>query len=211
MQERISIKRKGGIVINIFELFATISLKDDGFTSGINKAKDLASSAATSISKFGSVANDIFMGVGKVAAVGLGAATTAFAGLSIKALNLGGELEQNLGGAEAVFGEFADTVKQKGKEAFEVMGASQSDYLANINKMGALLQGSGFDVEQSMDISIAAMQRAADIASVMGISTEEALYSITGAAKGNFTMINLLVRHNSDVMLSAGERYQRCA
>jgi hypothetical protein len=34
------------------------------------------------------------------------------------------------------------------------------------------------------------MQRAADVASVMGLDTTMAMDSIAGAAKGNFTMIN---------------------
>lgn len=116
---------------------------------------------------------------------------------------MAGELEQQLGGSEAVFEQFAETIKQKGIEAYKVMGLSQNDYLATANKMGSLMQGAGLSVEKSMDLSSQAMQRAADVASVMGISTESAMESIAGAAKGNFTMMDNLGVAMNDTTLQA--------
>lgn len=103
-----------------------------------------------------------------------------------------GELEQNLGGSESVFGEYAETIKEASESAYSSMGASQSEYLATANKIGALLQGSGVEVERSTELTIQAMQRAADAASVMGIDTSAALEAVTGAAKGNYTMMDNL-------------------
>ena len=103
-----------------------------------------------------------------------------------------GELEQQIGGTEAVFGEFADTVQQKAKESFSSMGTSANDYMQTINKMASILQGSGYTVEQSMNTSAEVMQRASDVASVMGISVDEAMNAVTAAAKGNFTMMDNL-------------------
>ena len=102
------------------------------------------------------------------------------------------ELEQNLGGSEAVFGEYADTVQRAAEKAYSTMGASESEYLATANKIGALFQGSGLDVERSMELTMQAMARAADAASVMGIDTSAALEAVTGAAKGNYTMMDNL-------------------
>lgn len=102
------------------------------------------------------------------------------------------ELEQNLGGSEAVFGEYADTVQRAAEKAYSSMGASESEYLATANKIGALFQGSGLDVERSMELTMQAMARAADAASVMGIDTSAALEAVTGAAKGNYTMMDNL-------------------
>ena len=72
------------------------------------------------------------------------------------------------------------------------MGVSANDFMATANKMGALMQGSGISVEKSMDLSTKAMQRAADVASIMGIDLDSAMESIAGAAKGNFTMMDNL-------------------
>ena len=52
-----------------------------------------------------------------------------------------------------------------------------------------------------MELSTQAMQRAADVASVMGIDTSMAMESIAGAAKGNFTMMdNLGVAMNATTL-----------
>lgn len=67
--------------------------------------------------------------------------------------------------------------------------------------MGALFQGSGLQQQESLDLTAKAMQRAADVASVMGIDTSMALESIAGAAKGNFTMMdNLGVAMNATTL-----------
>ena len=112
-----------------------------------------------------------------------------------------GELEQNLGGSAAVFGSYADAVVEKSKSAYKNMGVAQSEYLATANKMGSLFQGSGLSQERSLELTTKAMQRATDVASVMGIDTSQALESIEGAAKGNFTMMdNLGVAMNATTL-----------
>ena len=129
---------------------------------------------------------------------GIGAAV----GKIIKSsLDLGGELQQNLGGTEAVFGEFASTIQKDAQEAYKNMGLSASDYMATANKMGSLFQGSGVEQSRALELTSSAMQRAADVASVMGIDTTAAMESIAGAAKGNFTMMdNLGVAMNATTL-----------
>ena len=140
-------------------------------------------------------------GLGKTVAVGLGAATAAIGAFSVKALKAMSGLEQNVGGSEAVFKEFASTVQQVGADAYSTMGLAQSEFLATANKMGALMQGSGLEIETSMTLSTQAMQRAADVASIMGIDVGFAMESVAGAAKGNFTMMdNLGVAMNATTL-----------
>lgn len=111
------------------------------------------------------------------------------------------DLEQNLGGTEVVFGNFAKTVQNNAQTAYKNMGLSASDYMATANKMASLFQGSGISQQKSLDLTSQAMQRAADVASVMGIDTSMAMESIAGAAKGNFTMMdNLGVAMNATTL-----------
>lgn len=113
----------------------------------------------------------------------------------------GSELQQNLGGVEAVFGDFSDTIEANAKDAYKNMGMSASEYMATANKMGSLFQGSGIQQQRSLKLTADAMQRAADVASVMGIDTTFAMESIAGAAKGNFTMMdNLGVAMNATTL-----------
>lgn len=154
---------------------------------------DTSSSAGTSSgSTFGSMFKKA------IAAAGIGIALKKVVG---DAFAQGGELQQNLGGTEAVFGQFAKTIQAQAVSAYKNMGMSASDYMATANKMGSLFQGSGIEQQKSLDMTSKAMQRAADVASVMGIDMGMAMESIAGAAKGNFTMMdNLGVAMNATTL-----------
>ena len=118
-----------------------------------------------------------------------------------KSLDFGAELQQNLGGTEAVFGNYANKIQNTATSAYKNMGLSASDYMATANKMGSLFQGSGVEQVRALELTQDAMQRAADVASVMGIDTTMAMESIAGAAKGNFTMMdNLGVAMNATTL-----------
>lgn len=140
--------------------------------------------------------------VAKKAVIGTFGAVATSAAVAIKsAIPLGMELEQNLGGTEAVFGDYAQAVQTLSEQAYKNMGLSASDYMATANKMGSLFQGSGLEQVRAMELSTQAMQRAADVASVMGIDATMAMESIAGAAKGNFTMMdNLGVAMNATTL-----------
>ena len=156
--------------------------------------------------KWGSAFKKIGSGalaVGKTVATGLGVAATALGGLTVKALSAAGELEQNMGGSEAVFKEHATKMQETAKTAFSNMGLSTSVFLATANIMGALFQGAGFGIEESATMSSDAMQRAADVASIMGIDTASAMEAIAGAAKGNFTMMDNLGVAMNDTTIQA--------
>lgn len=158
---------------------------------------DLSKTTKGISSKMGGVAKSI----GSSFAKGTAIAGGALVGLIGKSVSMAGELEQQIGGTEAVFGQFASQVQAQSKEAFSTMGLSASDYMATMNKMGSLMKGSGIDTQKSMDLSSKAMQRASDVASIMGIDVEMAMESIAGAAKGNFTMMdNLGVAMNASTI-----------
>lgn len=113
----------------------------------------------------------------------------------------GANLEQSLGGSEAVFGGFAKSVQKTAQDAYKNMGLSASSYMETANKMGSLFQGSGISQAKSLDLTTKAMQRASDVASVMGVDTSMAMESIAGAAKGNFEMMdNLGVAMNASTL-----------
>lgn len=189
--------------MELFKLFGTIALDNSGAMEGIDRTTDKAEKAHYKISQaFGKV-GDVAIKAGKVVASGLAVGATAMASLAYKALQLGGGLEQNLGGSVAAFGDYAQEMQKKATEAFDKMGLSASDYLATANKMGALFQGAGFSAETSAEMTSRAMQRAADVASIMGIDIASAMEAIAGAAKGNFTMMDNLGVAMNDTSLQA--------
>jgi len=142
-------------------------------------------------------------GAGVAIAAGMAAGAAGMVALTTKALAAGAELEQQLGGADAVFGEYAASIKATADDAYTNMGLSQNEFLQGANKMGSLFQGAGFDVQKSMQMSTDSMQRASDVASIMGIDTTTALEAVTGMAKGNFTMMDNLGVAMNDTALGA--------
>jgi len=153
----------------------------------------------SALGKLGGFAKGAGIAIGAGLAVGI-AGLTALTG---KALLAGAELEQQLGGSEAVFGQYAASIQKTAQTAYKNAGLSQQEFLQGANKMGSLFQGAGFSVEKSMQMSSDSMQRASDIASIMGISTTSALEAVTGMAKGNFTMMDNLGVAMNDTSLNA--------
>jgi phage-related protein len=156
--------------------------------ANLEKSGKAAEDAGSRFENMGGILKGMGVAMGSVAL----AAGAAAVKIGKEVVQQFGELEQNLGGSEAVFGKYADSIQKTGEEAYKNLGVSQSQYLATANKMGALFQGSGVDQEKSLELTEKAMQRAADMASVMGIDMQMALDSVAGAAKGNFTMMDNL-------------------
>ena len=164
-----------------------VDLDDSDFTKKLD-------ALGVSIGKI--IGTGIKAGIAVVGAIGTGAVALVKSSLA----NMK-ELEQNMGGSEAVFGEYAQTIQKTGVSAFKNLGLSMSDYLATANKMGSLFVGSGFNLNDAASLTAETMQRAADVASVMGIDVAWAMESIAGAAKGNFTMMdNLGVAMNNTTL-----------
>lgn len=121
-----------------------------------------------------------------------GLSALGFGAIIKNAISLAGDLQQNIGGSESVFKNYAGTIQKTAETAASSLGLSQSKYLATATKMGSLFQGSGFSVAQSADMVTQSMQRASDVASIMGISVDSAMEAVAGMAKGNFTMMDNL-------------------
>lgn len=188
------------MAINVAQAFVQVVPTTENFLPELKKElgapleAEGEKSGGSFMSKFGKAA---------VAAAGaVGTAIGTAAGFIIKnALGEGMNLEQNLGGTEAVFGVFAENIQNKAEDAYKNMGLSASEYMQAANKVGALFQGSGASTVESLTLTEKAMQRAADVASVMGLDTSAALDAIAGAAKGNFTMMdNLGVAMNATTL-----------
>lgn len=190
--------------MELFKIFGRLALKgkeetENSLDEVTNKGEKTSNKLNNAFTKIGNGA----LAVGKTIAKGLAAGAAAMGGLTVKALNLAGDLEQNMGGSEAVFKEYAESMQKTAKNAFSNMGLSTSDFLATANKMGALFQGAGFSIKESADLTSKAMQRAADVASIMGIDVSSAMEAIAGAAKGNFTMMDNLGVAMNDTTLQA--------
>lgn len=134
-----------------------------------------------------------------IAAVGAGVA--GLGAMTSKALSAQAEIQQSLGGSEAVFEQNSGAIQQWAAAAAGSMGISTNAALETANKMGSLFQGSGIGIQESAEMTMQMSKRAADVASIMGVDLESAMEAVTGAAKGNFTMMdNLGVAMNATTL-----------
>lgn len=172
--------------MTVEELNVIVSANKDDFDRKIrmvnenlvNVKKQAEDTSAGTLSAFKTLASGL-------SALGIGA-------IIKNAIILAGDLQQNIGGSESVFKNYAGTIQKTAETAASSLGLSQSKYLATATKMGSLFQGSGFSVAQSADMVTQSMQRASDVASIMGISVGSAMEAVVGMAKGNFTMMDNL-------------------
>lgn len=196
--------------MKLFELFATLGLDSSRFDAGVQNAQKTISRAKTAITKAGKAISAVGKTTYKVSAsiieqtekslktvVKSATASTAAVGAAAvaigkKMLDARSSVEQGMGGAESTFKDSANEIIQNAGAAWEKAGLSVDAYLGYANKIGALLQGSGFGVQESARMAATMIQRAADVASVMGISVDDAVTAVTGMAKSNFTMMDNL-------------------
>lgn len=130
---------------------------------------------------------------GKVAAVGVGAATTAVAALTKTAVDGYAEYEQLVGGVETLFKTSATEVNAYAAEAYKTAGMSANEYMSTITGFSAsLLQSLGGDTAAAAEYGNLAVIDMADNANKMGTSMESIQNAYQGFAKQNYTMLDNL-------------------
>ena len=143
-------------------------------------------------------------GIGKVASVAQQAlgvftgqmmtrAVDALANLGKSALDSVGQLEQNVGGVETLFGDAADAVIASADRAYQTAGMSANDYMSTVTSFSAsLLQSLGGNTEEAAKVADMAIIDMADNANKMGTSMDMIQNAYQGFAKQNYTMLDNL-------------------
>ena len=143
-------------------------------------------------------------GMGKVASVAQQAlgvftgqmmtrAVDALANLGKSALDSVGQLEQNVGGVETLFGDAADAVIASADRAYQTAGMSANDYMSTVTSFSAsLLQSLGGNTEEAAKVADMAIIDMADNANKMGTSMGMIQNAYQGFAKQNYTMLDNL-------------------
>lgn len=143
-------------------------------------------------------------GMGKVASVAQQAlgvftgqmmtrAVDALANLGKSALDSVGQLEQNVGGVETLFGDTADAVIASADRAYQTAGMSANDYMSTVTSFSAsLLQSLGGNTEEAAKVADMAIIDMADNANKMGTSMDMIQNAYQGFAKQNYTMLDNL-------------------
>ena len=108
-------------------------------------------------------------------------------------INMGGALQQSLGGVETLFKDSADTVKEYAAQAYRTAGLSANDYMEQTTSFAAsLLSSVSQDTQAAADLANMAMVDMADNSNKMGTSMQDIQNAYQGFAKQNYTMLDNL-------------------
>ena len=161
--------------MDLFNLFAKITLDDGEYVSAIERAGKMAKS------------------FGKIAVAGIGAASVAIGKLGKASLDGYAQFEQLAGGVETLFGGAADIIGSNAAEAFKKAGLSANEYMETVTSFSAsLIKSLGGDTKAAATIADQAIIDMADNANKMGTSMESIQNAYQGFAKANYTMLDNL-------------------
>lgn len=108
-------------------------------------------------------------------------------------LDMGGALQQSIGGIETLFKDSADTVKQYAAQAYQTVGLSANDYMEQTTSFAAsLLSSVSKDANAAAQLANMAMVDMADNANKMGTDMQDIQNAYQGFAKQNYTMLDNL-------------------
>ena len=201
--------------MNVFELFATLTLDDEGYKKGLDNAEKDAEGFGSKIKKGFGVAAKAVSG----AMVAGGAAVAALTKQSVEAY---ADYEQLVGGVETLFDntegiemlkgvmqdagytadEIADRISKiedpiekvmyNAANAYKTAGLSANEYMETVTGMAAALNSATDDQNESARLADMAIIDMADNANKMGSTMESIQNAYSGFAKQNYTMLDNL-------------------
>lgn len=108
-------------------------------------------------------------------------------------INMGGALQQSLGGVKTLFKDSADTVKEYAAQAYRTVGLSANNYMEQTTSFAAsLLSSVSQDTNAAAQLANMAMVDMADNANKMGTDMQDIQNAYQGFAKQNYTMLDNL-------------------
>ncbi len=181
--------------MDVFNLYAKLSLNTSEYEKGVEKAKGGASSLMDVFSGtvLGNVVTDGlrniangFVTIGKMA-------TSAAISIGKASLDSYADYEQLVGGVETLYKDSAKVIEQYAKRAFKNVGMSANDYMETSTSFAASLVSSlAGDTDAAAEMSNMAISDMADNWNKMGSSVQSVQDAYRGFSKQNYTMLDNL-------------------
>lgn len=122
--------------------------------------------------------------IGGVAMAGAAIAGGAITALAITGIKQAADLEQSVGAVNTVFKGSAGQMHEYAEAAAEAMGLSQNEYNELATTLGTQLKNGGTAMDQLADKTNGLIGLGADLASMFGGTTPEAVNALSSALKG---------------------------
>ncbi len=158
-----------------------------GFSSNIDKAiSDVDRLEKTTLQKLSKV-GDSFIGIGKKASI----LSVAVAAAGVKAFEMAADFQDALGATQQIFKDNSDTVAEWANNLDTSYGIAKKEALEYSNLMGSMLINIGkLTEEEASKQSAKLIELAGDLTAMYGGTTQDAVRALTGALKGNNTMLD---------------------
>lgn len=171
-----------------FDVIAMLKANISDFKSGMKEAEGtLTSFKQHAGSTFQNIGN-LTSGVGTALTVGVTAPLIAAGGV---AFNFAADMEDAMGATDQIFGSASSSVKDWANSLESYYGIAESEALEYSNTMGSMLKNIGGLTEQeAASTSATLMELAGDLTAMYGGTVESAVQALTGALKGNNSMLD---------------------
>lgn len=181
--------------MDVFNLYAKLSLNTDDYEKGVEKAKGGASSLMDVFSGtlLGNVVSDGLRTVANgITEIGKTAANMAVS-IGKASLDSYADYEQLVGGVETLYKDSAGIIENYAKDAYKNVGLSANEYMETSTSFAASLVSSlGGDTEKAAQMANTAISDMSDNANKMGTNISSIQDAYNGFAKQNYTMLDNL-------------------
>lgn len=181
--------------MDVFNLYAKLSLNTDDYEKGVEKAKGGASSLMDVFSGtlLGNVVSDGLRTVANgITEIGKTAANMAVS-IGKASLDSYADYEQLVGGVETLYKDSAGIIENYAKDAYKNVGLSANDYMETSTSFAAALVSSlGGDTNKAAEMANTAISDMSDNANKMGTNMQSIQDAYNGFAKQNYTMLDNL-------------------
>ena len=171
-----------------FDVIAILKANVSDFKKGMKEAegtiKGFQKASGSMVQKIGGLVS----GAGKALTIGV---TAPLVAAGTKAYLMAADMEDALGATEQIFGSAANEVKSWASNLESYYGIAESDALQYGNTMGAMLKNiGGLSEKEAAKTAGNLVELAGDLSAMFGGSTDSAIQALTGALKGNNSMLD---------------------
>ncbi len=128
--------------------------------------------------------------------------TLPLAAAAISAFTMAADMQDAIGATEQIYGDSANTVKNWALNLESYYGIAQNEALSYSNMMGSMLQNiGGLSKDEAASQASSLIELAGDLTAMYGGTTQDAVRALTGALKGNNTMLDNYGMVATDAMI----------
>ena len=168
--------------MNVFELFAKLSLDTNEYEDALDAAMKRAEKAKKAVVAGAKLAGKAIAGV-----------ATGISFLTKSSMSQYAEYEQLVGGAQLMFGDAYDTVAKNAENAYKRVQMSQNEYLTQVNGFATGLKTAlDGNAQAAAELADKIITAEADVVAATGAAQEAVQNAFNGIMKSNYTMLDNL-------------------